>query len=299
MHRTSRARFPSPALVCVSLALAGAACQRTRPSGEPSPRATAVDAQATSRADVTRAAVDAGEGALAGPLAEARPAVTVGALARDALPTQPYVLPADGVLPRGCFAWSPRTLSAACTTGLVGHNMGAAESDGPGGLQPGWGVAFVGDRARPINLFERGGSVEDFSVDAPLTPATRARLVAALDAGGYVPLAPLYRRLRAGTPLAWAPGSTLLWTRRRTSRAGDNAAARYTDTLSLRWRAEEAPTVVTTREDAPVDAPEYAAYFIPGERFVVLSSLAQHGDEGVSGQTAEAWRCDRTTRRCE
>jgi hypothetical protein len=446
MHRTSRARFPSPALVCVALGLVGA-CQRTRPSGEPAPRATAADASAVVRADVTPPSVDAGEGGLVdllrapgaavsvssvvqnnserpahlvddnpdtawssrtgemegaeidfrvpdeatvasvaltvgmtrrtdggdlfsmnprvaqvavyregalvvrhaldvssralqsvpidrpggfyrvvvtrvvpgsrdawrevsvsdfrvrgrwtGTLAAAPPTVTVGALARDALPTQPYALAPDGVLPPGCFAWSPRTFSAACTTGLVGHNMGAATNEESSSLQPGWRVAFVGDRARPINLVDRGASPEDFFVDAPLAAGPRARLEAALGAGGYVPLAPLYRRLRAGTPMAWAQGSTLLWTRRRTSRVGDNAAARYTDTLAVRWRAGEAPTVVSTRQDAPVDAPEYAAYFMPGERFVVLSSLAEHGDEGVSGHTAEAWRCDRTARRCE
>lgn len=448
MHPSSPSRSPRSALVCVALGLVGAACQRPRPSGEPAPRATAVDASTAVRADVPPPAVDAGQPALVellrapgaavavssvvqnnserpahlvdddpdtawssrtgeqegaeidfrvpdeatvasvaltvgmtrrtdggdlfsmnprvaevavyregelvvrraldvlnralqsvpvdrpggyyrvvvtrvqpgtrvawrevsvsdfrvrgrwtGTLAEAPPTVTVGALARDALPTQPYALPPDAVLPPGCFAWSPRTRSAACTNGLVGYSMAAAASDGPGGLHPGWRVAFVGDaRARPINLVDRGASTEDFFVDAPLAAGPRARLVAALDAGGFVPLAPLHRRMRAGTPLAWSTGSTLLWTRRRTSRAGDNAAARYTDTLSVRWRAPEVPTVVSTREDAPVDAPEYAAYFIPGERFVVLSSLAQHGDEGVSGQTAEAWRCDRTTRRCE
>ena len=176
----------------------------------------------------------------------------------------------------------------------------SCDEGGSGTFQAAWRVAFVGDaRARPLDLVPRAAADREFSAEDPPPASVRARLDAALTAGGYVALAPLYRRLRAGTPLEWAPGGALLWTRRRTSRVGENAAARYTDTLTVRWGADAAPTTVMTRVDAPVGAPEYAAYVIPGERFVVLSSLAQYGDEGVSGQIVEAWRCDRTTRRCE
>jgi hypothetical protein len=227
----------------------------------------------------------------------ALPSPSAAVDAGAAPPAAAFHLPSDGVVPEGCFAWSPRTGAAACAIGIVGHNMpGTGET-----FHAEWRVAFLGDPgARPLDLVTAPpDGAGFFRTNAPPAPAARAQLEAALSAGGYVGLGPLQRRLRAGAPLAWAAGAEILWTRRTTAPEGENQAPRYTDTLAIRWAPGGALTPIETREDAPVESPEYAVYLLPGERFAVVSDVAGYGDEGVAGMTASAFRCDRLAKRCE
>ncbi len=264
-EKAQRVGFVTPLL---SFVLAGSACHPAPPEAAIGPEIT------VGRADA--------------------PPVASATAAPDAvLPAAAFHLASDGVVPSECFAWSPRISSAACTLGLV-FTMGMDTS-------PEWRVAFLGDaRAQPVDLVtEAPPGRTRFSTTEPPAPSARAELEAALAAGGYVTLAPLRRRLREGTPLAWAAGAELRWTRKRTSPGGENMAPRYTDTLAIRWAPGEALATIESREDQPVASPEYAVYLIPGERFAVVSDIAHYGDEGTYGVRASAWRCDRVARRCE
>jgi hypothetical protein len=165
-----------------------------------------------------------------------------------------------------------------------------------------WKVAFLGDVAtKPVNLVPPAApnEVGGFKVTEPIAAGPRAQVEAALAAGGYVALAPLRHPLHANLPLAWTGGAEILWTRKQAFAGAPNQAPRYTDTLAIRWAAGGALTPIETREDAPVASPEYAVYLVPGERFAVVSDVAGYGDEGVAGETAHAFRCDRSAKRCE
>jgi len=159
-----------------------------------------------------------------------------------------------------------------------------------------WQVQFLGDPSTPALDF--GAEMEPGDDNPTRAAQQRMQLEATLARGGYVELKPLHRRLQAGKPLAWE-GAELLWTRKQTFAGGENQAPRYTDTFEIRWDAGSAPTTIGSREDAPVDSPEIAVYVIPGGRFAVVSDVAGYGDEGISGTSSNAWRCDRVEKRCQ
>ena len=220
-----------------------------------------------------------------------RTAPPVDAKSGAALPTKAFHLPADGVLPAGCLAWSARKSAAACTVGAVGTNMDHGA----------WSVVFLGDygsESVDLAAHTRFADGARFSPTDPLPVGTQTLLVAKLEEGNYVALEPLRRRVEAGAPLAWG-GAEILWKRESTFAGGENQAPRYTDTLTIRWDSESPPVTIESREDAPVASPEYAAYLIPGNRYAVMSDVAAYGDEGLYGTKAGAWLCDRLAKRCD
>jgi hypothetical protein len=79
---------------------------------------------------------------------------------------------------------------------------------------------------------------------------------------------------------------------------GENAAERFNDRLEVKWSPSEAFVTVESSEDQPVESSSFAAYVIPGGRYLVFKALYHFGDEGEQGGTIRVVSCDRIDRVC-
>ena len=224
------------------------------------------------------------------------PTVRVERMIPATLPTRPYMIPASGIIAPGCFAWSQRQHTAACIRGDIGTHSDQDPTR--------WDAVFpgsdAGDEASQIDLLDhRDADMPVLPSEAPLTSTAARAVRSALASGSFVDLEPLEIALAPGIPAELRSGIGVRWMRRRTFAGGDNAAERFTDRLEVRWSAREAWTAVETFTDEPVFEPDFRAYFIPGDRYLVLSAVRHHGDEGITATHAYAWQCEATTRACE
>jgi hypothetical protein len=219
------------------------------------------------------------------------PRAPLDAVLVDAMPTtEPPPPPDDAPMEPGCFAWSPRLAAAACLVGQSGSNLDADTV---------WELRFPGEReGAPVSLVPVTDAGWFEEPHRAATPAgVRATLRARMLAGAYVDLRPLRREL-FDAPDEWAPGATVRWVHRRTSGGGENAAARGTDRVELRWQPGGPRLLLTAWEDRPVAEPQMRAYAIPGGRYLVVEAVGRYGDEGEYGVHSLAWLCDREARAC-
>lgn len=270
-RRYRRAMSFRATLPLLALCGLGFACRHPRPASPSSARAIPSDAGAPRIAHEVAAP----------------PEVAVAPTLQGAPPALSQTEPWEG----GCIAWSPRRALAACLVGQSGWNLNDRTS---------WGVRVLGEPADPaLSLVPvtDAGLLED-PHETPTPPAVVARLRARLASEGYVDLRPL--RVALGpAALDWAPGSSVRWTHRDTFEGGDNAAARGTDLVEVRWQAGGPALTLTAWEDRPVAEPRLRAYIIPGGRHLVIEAVGVYGDEGEYGVHSLAWVCDREARVCQ
>lgn len=230
------------------------------------------------------------------------PAVRVGPLLPDALPTAVLALGESAAIP-DCFAWSPRTNSAACVFAARGHNLELAHTDYPGLSDDNpsldsWELRFLGASAPALRL----GGYPDApfpAIDQPPPAERRAAVNAALARGGYVSLDRFLVGLAPGDILPWGSGGSFRFLRRTSYPGGDNAAPRYASSVSVRFTGNGPWQNLETRASAPTGTQSVTVALVPGGRWAVVHSFAEFGDEGETGIESYAWRCDFQERRCE
>jgi hypothetical protein len=211
----------------------------------------------------------------------------------DQLSALPFEVPAQGMVPESCFAWSARLHTAACMTGSWGQGSELFDQRQLVVLMDGTATTHEIDL-----VDDHDAGVEEATDATPFPPRARTELTAAMRAGGYVSITSLRHQVLPNESMDFGRAA-VRWRRRRTFAGGDNAAERYSDRFEIRFSPDDTFTTLGSTDDLPVEDTTLDVYAIPSTPYLLISAHESHGDEGEYGTVVRAWFCDRDAHACQ